>query len=108
MHYKTEEDAKLKWEERTKRINKENLFIMMTDSDGCTEEIIQRFDKLPYKNKVLFTNKEYNKYSCTYYIKGFEEQECVGHLFQFKNIVGEKYYDDFDYVKWFNNGLKGR
>lgn len=105
VHYKDIEDAKEKWKERCKRLNYKNLYIMMTDRDGCTEEIIQRFDNLPYKNKVLFTHKEYKQYTSTFYIKGFENQSSVGDLYQFQNLLGKKYYDNFDYVKWFNNGV---
>ncbi|MBE6067110.1 MAG: DUF1919 domain-containing protein [Clostridium lundense] len=103
MHYSNEEEAKEKWGERSKRINYDNLYIMMTDRDGCTEEIIKRFNNLSYKNKVLFTNKEYKQYSSTFYIKGFENQEGIGHIFKFKNIFGKKYYDNFNYINWFNN-----
>jgi uncharacterized protein (DUF1919 family) len=31
MHYKTEEQARMKWVERTKRIDREHLFLMMMD-----------------------------------------------------------------------------
>ena len=47
MHYKSEEQASEKWNSRTKRINFDNLFIMMTDRDGCTIEHIKQFDELP-------------------------------------------------------------
>jgi uncharacterized protein (DUF1919 family) len=103
MHYKSFEEAKEQWENRTKRINFDNIFIMMTYRDGCNEETIKRFEKLPYKNKVLFTNREFKQYPSTFYIKGFENQECVGHIYKYVNILGKKYYDNFNYVKWFNN-----
>ena len=106
MHYKTFDEAMIKWKERSKRVDFSNLFIMMTDRDGCTEEYIKRFDNLPYHNKVIFTNKPYPKYSSAYYIKGFEKQQSVGHLFQYKKnlsgVFGKKYYDDFDYINFFN------
>ncbi|MBU3180691.1 DUF1919 domain-containing protein [Clostridium psychrophilum] len=106
MHYKNNEDAEKQWYKRSKRINPKNIFIMMTDRDGCTEEMIRDFDNLPYKNKVIFTNKKYKQYSSAFYIKGFENQSSIGNIFEFKNILGKKYYDDFDYVNWFNNGIK--
>lgn len=103
MHYRSFEQAKVKWNERKQRINTQNLFIMMCDRDGCTEEIIRRFDKLSYKNKVIFTHLSYPDIKSAYYIRGFENEKEVGHLFKYKTIFSiHKYYDDFDYVKWFN------
>lgn len=105
VHYDSEEQAEKKWYERVKRINLNNLFILMTDRDGCTEEILKEFDRLPYKNKVIFTHLPNNDIGSAKYIKGFETEKEVGMCFQFKGrFTGKKYYDDFDYVKWFNEG----
>ena len=73
IHYRTFEEAAWKWEERKKRINRDNLFIIGTDKDGCTYETIRRFEQLPYKNKVIFTHIRYPEFSSAYYIKGFEK-----------------------------------
>lgn len=102
VHYASLEEAIKKWNERRKRINFNNLFIMMTDNDGCSENLIQRFEKLPYKNKVLFTKKRYRQYRSTFYIKGFENQTSVGDLTMYRNILGKKVYDDFNYINWLN------
>lgn len=102
MHYHSEEEAKTKWMARTKRINWDNLFIIMTDRDGCTYQDLQAFEQLPFKNKVAFTHKPYPELTSTFYIKGFENQKQVGDLFAFSGWCGEKYYDQFDYVTWFN------
>ncbi len=80
----------------------DNLFIMMTDRDGVTEKDIQLFDQLPFKNKVIFTHKPYPAFKSACYIKGFEKQNQVGDIFEFSGWNGKKYYDQFDYVKWFN------
>lgn len=37
-HYKTFEEAAAKWEERKKRIDWDNLFVIGIDGDGCTYE----------------------------------------------------------------------
>ena len=104
MHYDTFTNAKQKWEERCKRIDLDNIYIMMTDRDGCTDEDIKHFDKLKYKNKVIFTSRNYENIENSFYIKGFEGKNMVGNLFEFKNsFTVKKYYDDFDYIKWFNS-----
>ncbi|HHV6721727.1 TPA: DUF1919 domain-containing protein [Haemophilus influenzae] len=102
MHYHSEQEANEKWQLRTSRMKLDNLFIMMTDRDGVTEKDIQFFDRLPFKNKVIFTHKPYPAFKSACYIKGFEKQNQVGHIFEFSGWNGKKYYDQFDYVKWFN------
>ncbi|WP_440163254.1 DUF1919 domain-containing protein [Actinobacillus pleuropneumoniae] len=102
MHYHSEQEAANKWTERTKRINLDNLFVMMTDRDGCTYQDLQEFDRLPFENKVVFTHKAYPELKSAFYIKGFENQTQVGDLFEFSGWNGKKYYDQLDYVNWFN------
>ncbi|HHV7262490.1 TPA: DUF1919 domain-containing protein [Haemophilus influenzae] len=102
MHYHSEQEANEKWQLRTSRMKLDNLFIMMTDRDGVTEKDIQLFDQLPFKNKVIFTHKPYPAFKSACYIKGFEKQNQMGHIFEFSGWNGKKYYDQFDYVKWFN------
>ena len=102
MHYHSEQEANEKWQLRTSRMKLDNLFIMMTDRDGVTEKDIQLFDQLPFKNKVIFTHTPYPAFKSAYYIKGFEKQNQVGDIFEFSGWDGKKYYDQFDYVNWFN------
>lgn len=105
MHYHSEQEAREKWQERLKRLNLDNLFIMMTDRDGCTEQDLQDFDRLPFENKVVFTHKPHTEIHSSVYIKGFENQSKVGDLFEYSGWRGKKYYDQFDYVAWFNSHL---
>lgn len=106
QHYKSENEAKIKWNERTERIQLDNLFVLMTDRDGCTLEDLKEFDRLPYKNKVVFTHLPYNNILSSFYIKGFENKESVGMCFEYVNkYTGKKRYDAFNYVKWFNGKL---
>ena len=105
MHYHSEQEAQEKWETRLKRVNLDNLFIMMTDKDspqGMIEEELEAFDRLPFKNKVVFTHKPYPHLKSAFYIRGFEQDDQVGDLFAFSGWNGKKYYDQFDYVAWFN------
>ena len=104
QHYDSFEQAKEKWNERKTRINKDNLFVLFTDRDGCTYEDLVEYDSLPY-NKVVFTNKPYPEIKSSFYIKGFENLDSVGHCFEYMPGKKIKYYDQFDYVKWFNKGV---
>ena len=107
VHYKTFEEGVLKWEERKKRINWDNLFLIGSERDGCTYETIQHFDKLPYKNKVILTHVEYPEIESAYCIKGFEEKEELGMILDFKDqFLKRRYLDDFDYVSFLNSAIK--
>ena len=57
VHYNSFEEVKQKWNERKKRICWDNVFFMMAMRDGATQQDVEAFDKLPYKNKVVFVNK---------------------------------------------------
>lgn len=107
VHYETEKIAKEKWIERTKRINLENLFILLTVDENCDKKLLADFDSLPFKNKVIFTNSKNVKSSSTFFIKNFVMEGSAPHgYYKFINkISGKRYYDQFDYVKWFNNEL---
>lgn len=51
-HYNSFTKAKLKWDERCKKINKDNTIFMMLTFDS---EAIKMFHQLPYKNKYCFS-----------------------------------------------------
>ncbi len=103
QHYHSPEEAKSKWDERSKRINFDNLFIMFTDRDNCSYEDLKAFDALPFENKVVFTHIAYPEIKSAYYLKGWESEVSVGSCFEYKSSFSfKKYYDDFDYIGWFN------
>lgn len=53
-HYHTEEEARSKWERRCERINKDRILIKMSQRYKSGEEVLERFEKLPFKNKICF------------------------------------------------------
>ena len=101
LHYHSFEEAKQKWDSRTARINRDNIFVMWTFFGGTDEEWLARFDRIPFKNKVAFTEKPFPKYKSAFYIRGFEEKG-LGVLTQFCGLRGKRVLDQFDYVTWFN------
>ena len=103
VHYDAFEEAVQKWEERKKRINWDNLFIVGSEKCGCDLKTVERFDELLYKNKVIFTHVEYPKIKSAYYIKGFENEDEMGVLTNYKDSpLKRRYLDDFDYVSFLN------
>lgn len=106
MHYDTFEEAVKAWEKRKKRmlLNPDNLFIFGCERGKCTYETLRRFDRLPYKNKVVFTHREYPEFSSAVCIPGFEEQEELGNVLEFQknSFWRRRYMDSFDYVSFLN------
>ena len=107
QHYQSFEEAKNKWEERKTRINKDNIFVLFTDRDGCTLDNLLEFEKLDYPFKIVFVHKPYKNISSAFYIKGFEDMDFVGICSEFMpKKAWLRYIDQFNYVKWLNSGIK--
>lgn len=109
MHYKTFKEAKKKWYERCDRIDKTNMFVIMNETGNTTYEDLVNFDKLPYKNKVVWTHKPYPDIESSFYIKGFEDKGACDCLFDYmpnKTIKHIRYYEQFNFVKFLNKGMK--
>lgn len=71
-----------------------------------TEELVERFEKLPFKNKVIITNKPYPKYKSAYFIDIYDENYSWGKLISHipKTFYTKRYLDNFNYINWLNNG----
>lgn len=102
-HYKTFEEAAAKWEERKKRIDWSNLFLIGIDGDGCTYDSLRRFDALPYPHKVILTHKPYPEFPSAHYLPGFENLGGIGRATDFMDQLRiRRYMDDFDYIAFLN------
>lgn len=73
-HYETFEDAKQKWQQRKKRINKNALFIEIQTDD---EKILERFEALTFEHKIAFVPFETTSKSSVS-LKCFSELEKKG------------------------------
>lgn len=108
-HYKTPEEAEQKWRERAKRIVWDNLYIVATNHDGCnTPELMERFDRLPYKNKVMFVSQVYPQYPWAITVPQFRGRFQVRIMTAFANFKGQRYYETcFDLPQWiYENSMK--
>ena len=70
------------------------------------EDLCKRAENLPVKNKVISVNHpvDENKYPSFFYVKVFENEEGVGLTSNYMNLKGERYYDQFDFIRWLNEG----
>lgn len=104
MHYRSFEEARQKWEERKMRINKNNMYFIMVEGVDCTEDIIKRFDALPYLHKVLFTADRHTDIQSAYCIEGSKRSEGqIMDLCLYKcKFSGKRWIDEYDYVSFLN------
>lgn len=104
MHYASFDEATQKWRERTARINKENLYILFVEQDGCTKEMICNFQELPYVHKMVLVSKPMPDIECAYYIPNCEADN--GGLIDIcryqSRSSGKRWLDQFDYVGFLN------
>lgn len=103
VHYSTIEQAEKKWNERKKRINWDNIVILNTDREGMTDALKDRFEKLPYR-KVMFTHLPDEMHPSCFYLKGYENEPCVGIITDPEGWKGLRPVDQYDYVKLLNEG----
>lgn len=101
VHYHSVQEAQEKWNERKKRVNWDNIVIISTDREGMTEELKDRFEKLPYR-KVMFVHQPDEKHPSTFYLKGWEKEDCVGIITDHDTWDGKRPVDQFNWVEFLN------
>lgn len=77
LHYKSEEEAREKWNRRKARINWDKLIVKFNDQNRCTLEHIKAFDKLPFKHKLCFVANPVEGTNSTIVFKEFIGQSCI-------------------------------
>lgn len=55
LHYKSTIEAEEKWNRRLKRLNRNRLLVKMSQRSLDSDDILDRFEALPFKNKICFT-----------------------------------------------------
>ena len=102
VHYKSVEEAQRKWNERKRRINYDKIVILNNDREGMTQQLMERFERLPYK-KVMFVHKPTERDSHVFhYLPGYEDEDCVGIITDPIGLTGLRPIDQFDWVKFLN------
>lgn len=102
-HYDNEEIAQKKWHERASRINRENMFIFLTERDGLSEDDIRALSKIKARGLVVFTANEYSDIPYTLQIPKYKYDHEIGNILAQSYLNGKREYENyFDFVKWFN------
>lgn len=106
LHYKTEEEAAVKWYERVERIDYDNIYVIMSDQD-LSDEDFQLFQKISIaKRKIIFTtNPNRGKEKDAFFIKEYEPFSYVTR-YAVNRLNGFRDFERFwDFVSWLN-GVK--
>lgn len=108
VHYKTFEEAKQKWEERFKRVNYDDLYIIMDRGVEASDEIVDEFHRLPYEHKVIFTHKaDTERWPCSFKFDCYTPEKFRSGMLYDNIRRGLETYavmDEFDFVTWLNEG----
>lgn len=111
-HYKTEKEAEEKWNERKKRINRDNLFVICSDrpnpdtGEEVTHEDMQSLKEVPCRGKVIFSTKTYDDIDYIVPLPKDLHGEYVNQYMYDKNQYGRwRWESAFDWVRWLNNGV---
>lgn len=105
QHYKTEEEARQKWAQRLSRLNMDNLFVLMTETVDCTYDELAAFAAMPFRNKAALTHKSYPEFPFAVPLSEYRDLGYVGKCYRYvSRFSGVRFYDEFDYVGWFNSG----
>lgn len=87
-HYRSEEEATHAWRERSKRIDRDNLFVFLEERDGLTKEDILRLGSIHACGLVVFTANAYPDIPYALQIQKYERDGEVG------NILRKSYLDE--------------
>jgi len=88
LHYTSEQDALEKWKRRCKRVNFKNILFKFNDQNGCTRQDLEKFLKLPHKNKIFYTCKDWGFSSPV--IKKIRQPRCYSTITTSHEPFGKK------------------
>ena len=104
VHYKTFEEAVNKWNERKKRIDFNNIRVIMTARDGASYETLKKYNDLPYK-KVFFDDVAHPELESAVHVhrKGGKPLGNV-YISDIVTITGKRAFEltGFDIIKFLN------
>lgn len=111
-HYKTEEEAAEKWNERKRRINMDNLYIICADRPNpetgyeISHEDMLLLKTIPCKGKVVFSIRKYDDIDYIVPLPKDPNGDYVNMymLDKSKHLKRWRWESAFDWVHWLNTG----
>ncbi len=107
-HYLSEQEARQKWQARSGRIDRDNLFIIAVERDGLTKDEILSLGELQARGIVVFTAHDYPDIPHACYVPELVRDGVVEGLLERSWLDDHRKYEElFDFVKWFNEADGG-
>ena len=107
-HYKTQEEVRDKWIDRSMRIDDNNLFIFADERDGVAEHQIWELGKVSAIGILVFTAHRYQDIPYTQFLPAYEKEGEVGNILRRSLFDDSREYEKyFDFVEWFNEADGG-
>lgn len=100
MHYSSFEEAEKKWRQRCRRIDYENLYVIFVQQSSCNDTLLKQFDNLDFKNKIALVNRPVTGMKKQFIIPGWENDLTLGHITDYSDMLGHRYYDKFDWMEF--------
>lgn len=102
MHYNSFSSAKDSWERRKKRINLDNIVVILNAESNVDKNIIEQFEKIPYRKVLLTSNAKESE--CVKNLKCYE-RGYDGPLVAYKSrtLPIVRYMDEFDWIGFLKN-----
>ena len=98
QHYTSEDEARNKWEERKKRIDRDNLYII-TDENNLSESEIEKLEQVKCKRLVIFTaDSEKREPFFAYDCYKDEKEICFYRVRDLKGFA--PFEKEFNYAAW--------
>ena len=109
VHYRSVEEAKEKWDARYRRLNFEDLYIVMDRGIEAREEILDEFHALPFEHKIIFSQfDDPERWPYNFHPSFYNQKDWVNGA-MYKNtqqgLFRYHWMDEFDYVHWLNDGV---
>ncbi len=104
MHYSSFQEALKKWNDRKTRMEKDpnKIGFMLTNWEE-DEAILERFSKLPFRNKIAFTPGKLKDIPFTFNLRGLQKIKSPKQLYYTAKYNGKRFIDQFDYIEFINN-----
>lgn len=105
VHYPSFEAFREIWDRRKARVNHDRIFLIFTDRDGFTEDMLPRIAQLPYR-KVLFAKQDYPAYDFVCRLPGYRKDACVGNVTDYRGCRGRRVYAKYPFAEAFLDMIK--
>ncbi len=103
QHYATFKEAKKKWEDRSSRVDFNNLFFIWEVYDSLTPmEDVKTFDNLPIK-KLVIAHSGHPELKNAVQVHCYENDMPVAQILNYKGRSGKRYLEEVDYVSFLNS-----